>query len=114
MKKLTKEEQIAESIKRFQERFTFGGLVGVVTFRESDPSAWEVSNFLKQELEAIVEKTREETERDTKMWWMQSIVDNLGYVLLEGHGGGNWRRLVTILQEDFEKMLANLSDKESK
>ena len=63
---------------------------------------------------AIAEKTREETERDTKMWWIQSIVDNLGYVLLEGHGGGNWRRLVIILQEDFEKMLANLSDKEKK
>ncbi len=66
---------------------------------------------VRQELQAIAEKTREDTVRDTKIWWMQSIVDNLGYVLLEGHGGGNWRRLIITLKEDFEKKLAKLSDK---
>jgi len=58
------DKYIAGSIERFQERFTFGGLVGVVAFKKIDPSAWEVSDFLKQELQAIAEKTREDTLRE--------------------------------------------------
>ena len=82
MKKLTKQEQIAESIKRFREE------------RHNRAIALELPNsiyvdfmkrsedFLKQELEAIAEKTREDTAKEifgTMDEWplCRNIADNI-------------------------------------
>ena len=84
MKKLTKQEQIAESIKRFRERFypKLSKMVDDVRGADAEIDIKHLEDFLKQELQAVVEKTREETAKEifgTMDEWplCRNIADNI-------------------------------------
>jgi len=102
MKKLTKQEQIDESIKRLRERFypELSKMVDDVKGADVEIDIKHLEDFLKQELEAIAEKTREDTKKEI-----------LKDIATAYHGTDDSSEGATVL---FIKIRDKLSDKESK
>lgn len=100
---MTQKQFIKEAEKRF-EKLVDGWFINPTSDDQRDPYKVLIA-FIRQLQKEAIEYGRASKGEEIEEQWIQSIADNLGYLLSEGYGGGNWRRLIMMLKADFEKKL---------